>query len=178
VDHRESSKVEDPDEGGKRAREVVKNIRTAPRAAAPALVKFLKDPEPEIRLKVALVLSQLEEADQECLTALVGLVNRRDRQIREAAARLLYRYGSAAKAAVPALIEMARNEPYPAKNFAITTLGAIGPDAKAAIPALRALLKDYQEQAAAAKKSPNRRHQYNYDGLATMVQDALKKIDQ
>jgi HEAT repeat protein len=137
----EASKADDV--AGRCAAEALKRIYRAPRSAAPALVKLLKDTEPAIRLKAAQILCTLEEGDRECLTTLVELVGRRDQQIRLGAVTLLARYGSAAKPAVPALIEIVRNETdAQARLAAINTLGCIGPDAKAAVPALKAALPD------------------------------------
>ncbi len=146
------------DDGGKAAREALAAFRRVPRSVAPALVPFLKDPEPHVRLKAVEVLCDLEESDKECLACLLELVRRRDTTIRSGAATLLARYGSAAKDAVPALIEIARNDPI-ACSTAINALGAIGPDAKTAVPALKAVAKSNKQ-------------------LEATVQAALKKIEQ
>lgn len=125
------------DKGGEPARRALQNVRKAPRASAAALMAFLKDPEPRIRLKAAEVLCDLGEGDAECLTCLLELVKRRDPDIRMNAAVVLGRYGSAAKDAAPALAEIVRNAAYLDSAFpAINTLGAFGPDAKVALPTL------------------------------------------
>jgi HEAT repeat protein len=147
------------DAGGEIARSVLQKIHKAPRSSAPALIPFLKDPEPLIRLKAIEVLCELEIADKECLAVLLELIKRRDSTIRRDAALLLTRYGSAAKDAVPALIEIVRNDLTPQTRLnAIVALGAIGPAAKDAIPALKVAQEDQL--------------------LKVSAQSALKKIDQ
>jgi HEAT repeat protein len=147
------------DSSSDRAWAAVSKMHKVPRSSAPALLPFLKDAEPKIRLKVAELLCELEEGDPQCLAVLVELVKRRDSQIRKGAAQLLYRYGSKAKEAVPALIEIARNDADSTTRLAaVNALGAIGPDAKVAIPALKALLDD--------------------KALGIGPKEALKKIDQ
>ena len=140
----EASKPDDS--AGLAARYALTRPCKAPRAIAPALRHFLKDPEPRIRLKAAEVLCGMEEGDKECLACALELIKRRDSQIREGAARLLSKYGSAAKDAVPALIEIVRNDKgvWGTRIQAINALVAIGPDAKAAIPVLKAMQDDPQ----------------------------------
>jgi HEAT repeat protein len=62
------------DDVGKAARSALQTVRKAPRSSTPALVLFLKDPEPFVRLKAIEVLCELEEADKECLAGLLELV--------------------------------------------------------------------------------------------------------
>lgn len=185
------------DQAGKAAREVLKEIHKIPRPLAPALLPFLKDPEPYIRVKAIQVLCDLEEGDKECLASLLELIKRRHSQIRGDAARLLVRYGSAAKDAVPALIEVARNDSDPnTLTAAFSALGAIGPEAKAAIPLLKALEKDFQKQLADVQESLQKNAPaknttasakyaqaisqitWPYQAKLAAVQAALKKIDQ
>jgi len=152
-----ASKVQDST--GVAAVDALALIHKAPASAAPALLPFLRDPDPSVRLKAAEALCASEEGDKECLPALVELVGRRDSKIRQGAALVLFQYGSAAKEAVPALIEAVRNDPDAKTRIAaINALGAVGPDAKAALPGLKAILDDRE--------------------VGPAAQAALKKIDQ
>ena len=187
------------DSGGVAAVDALAVIHKAPASAAPALLPFLRDPDPSVRLKAAEALCSSEEADKDCLPVLVELVGRRDSKIRLGAAKVLVQYGSGAKDAVPALIEVVRNDPDAATRVAaINTLGAIGPDAKAAMPALKAIQDDLKKQSEDMKKQnddlkkqwdaikgPKSAFQgayYQVNALAlqvgTAAQAALKKIDQ
>jgi HEAT repeat protein len=132
----EASRADDQE--GRAARGALTAVRKAPRSTAPALMKFLKDPEPHVRLKAIAVLCALEEYDKECLAALVELAKRRDPKIRLEACQLLYRYGSAASEAVPALGEIIRNETDSRTRLsAFPVLGRVKPAArKETIPAL------------------------------------------
>lgn len=72
--------------------------------AVPDLLRSLRSPDPQVRLKTIEVLARIGSDAQDAVPDLVQLLDDEDPRVRRAAARTLGRIGPAASEAVPALM--------------------------------------------------------------------------
>jgi HEAT repeat protein len=78
------------------------------RAAVPALVATLADPEPALRVAAAMALENMGPAANDAVPALIRSLKDRDPAVRQWSAKALGSIGPAAEEAVPALVDAAR----------------------------------------------------------------------
>jgi HEAT repeat protein len=147
------------------AAEALGRIGPAARAAVPALIDALKDPEeperhrdPEpsdrpapverapartVRDRAAEALGKIGPAAKDAVPALSRALNDPDKAVGTRAAEALGRIGPAAKAAVPALLTAFKDDKRRAVgDRAAEALGRMGPAAKTAVPVLSRALND------------------------------------
>jgi len=121
------------------AAEILGRFGPEARAAIPALVATLNDPDPHLRSVAALALGEIGPHTPEVCPALIGLLKTESRL---SAVRALNRFGFEARAAVPSLIDLLQDSEPEVRWNAAQALGTIGPEARAAVPALIERLKD------------------------------------
>lgn len=151
------------------AADVLGQIGPPARAAGPALVAALHDPDPTVR-KVAIqsigklapevpgavpalielfpdvgavrAVAEFGPAAGDAVPKLIPLLDDPDPAVRRNACRTLGRIGAAARSAVPALTARLTDPNPPVREYAAKALGWIGPSAASAIPELVKLLAD------------------------------------
>lgn len=151
------------------AADVLGQIGEPARAAGPALVAALQDPDPTVR-KVAVqsvgklapevpgavpalvelfpdvgavrAIAEFGLAAGDAVPKLTALLDDPDPTVRRNAARTLGRIGDAAKSAIPALTARLADPDPPVRQYAARALGWIGPAAASTIPELVKLLAD------------------------------------
>jgi HEAT repeat protein len=156
-----------------RAADVLGQLGPPARAAAPALVAALDDPDPHVRAVAVRSLGRLAPDVPGAVPALVGLfpdlgairavaefraagaeavprltelLNHPDPAVRRNAARTLGRIGEAARPSAPALAARLTDDDPAVREYAAKALGGIGPSAAAAVPELVKLLDDPEPQ--------------------------------
>jgi HEAT repeat protein len=115
-----------------------------------ALIKQLKDKDPNARSKAARALENIDPAAKDAVPLLIEVLKDRDPgyPLAPIAAKALGRLGSAA---VPALMETLEVKDGRVQAYAATALMRIGPDAKPAVPALIEVVKKYKDPAHLAR---------------------------
>jgi HEAT repeat protein len=151
------------------AADVLGQIGTPARAAGPALVAALHDPNPTVRrvavqsvgklapdvpgavpalvelfpdVEAVRAIAEFKAAGADAVPKLIVLLDDPDPAVRRNTCRTLGRIGEAAKAAVPALTTRLTDPDPPVREYAAKALGWIGPPAASAIPELVKQLAD------------------------------------
>ena len=109
--------------------------RTRPDEVGPLLVDALDEPDPIVRLAIALSLSELAPAYPEAVPALVELFP--DPRV----IRAVSKYKEKADVAIPALVPLLKSDDVTVRWETARTLGKIGPKAVVAVPELIAELR-------------------------------------
>jgi HEAT repeat protein len=154
-----------------KAAEVLGQLGEEARAATPALLAALHDPDPHVqtvatkalgeigpaadvvpalterlgvgdRAATIRALSRFKAEARPAIPALLELLKDPDPRIRWEAARTLGKIGADAAVAVPALVEAFKDPEAPVREHAAEALGDIGPPAKDGVPALIEALRD------------------------------------
>jgi HEAT repeat protein len=141
-------------------------------AAALVLVDLLRDKDPRVQDRAALLLGRYHQGER-LVPPLVLLLGEADARRRCAGCYVLMELGSAAKAAVPALVQALKDKDPQVRWLAVVALGSIGPDAEPAAPVLVQFLGDRDEElrtaAAASLRSIQARAGVMVPALAAVV---------
>jgi len=111
------------------------------KAAIPALIKMLKDVDPEKRAAAAREIARISSGP-DVVSNLISALDDPDASVHTSAASSLARIGPPAEEAIPKLIDLLRHDDSDVRSSAAQALGKFGPAAKDAIPDLIELLDD------------------------------------
>ena len=104
-------------------------------AAAPDLIKTLKDPKQRVRAAAAEALGQIAAPEPQILPHLLGMLDDPDSDVRCAVMTALGRFGPGASPAIPLLIEALKADDQKIGTAARDALSRIGPPAATALKA-------------------------------------------
>jgi hypothetical protein len=110
------------------AAELLGRVGPEARAAVPALIATLADPDPHLGTVAALALGQIGPQTPEVCPALIGLLKTESRL---SAVQALKRFGYESRAAVPNFIELLQDPEGEVRWNAAQALGNVGPEARA-----------------------------------------------
>jgi hypothetical protein len=137
-----------------RRQQVYSELHALGQASVPALVRALRDPDPEMRRNVAVAIDvvgggwwQFPDGDSKvdlrpALPSLLAALRDSDPGVRAWAAQDISDIGAAAGAAVPGLRALLRSPDAQSRGSACNALGGIGVAARDALPDLRRALHD------------------------------------
>jgi HEAT repeat protein len=117
-------------------------------AAAPSIAKALDDPDVEVKLNAALVLSNVggKQALRAIPILMDALKQKSNKGLRSSAAVAIYNIGEEAYETVPTLIQVLSDDDLDLHSDVALALGGIGRKAEAAVPALVKVVANPKEK--------------------------------